>query len=215
MTHKCFNVDFETLGGPRDGKPILLDMSACVWDIDGGLPSYAELLKNTIQIKLDIRSQKEQGRVVNQSTKEWWSKQEERAQRVLKPGPNDRTITQAMTEFLDWLDGYYLDPRNTLAFCRGQSFDLPLLEGAIDDAGLSHRDPYKFWNQGDVRSYLKGLYADPRARKFALPKGWLDDNFVNHDSRCDVAKDAGLILYAQQLARGDVNPDLQNDVEWI
>ena len=215
MTQRVFNIDFETMGGPRSGKPILLDVAACVWDLDGGLPDYGDLIKETTQIKLDIRSQKEQGRIVDPGTKEWWSKQGERARQVLQPTPDDHTIKQAMEKLLDWLDSKYIDPRNALAFCRGQSFDFPLLEGAIDDAGLSHRDPYRFFNQMDVRSYLKGLYADPRARKFALPKGWLDENFVKHDSRCDVAKDAGLIQYGQQLARGEVNPNMETDVEWV
>lgn len=205
-----FIIDFETFGNRSSAA--VVDLSAVCFNPDPHVvETLDELISRGRRWKFDLRSQRGV-RVFGTSTIEWWKKQSAEARENLKPSPNDVTVTQGIVEFLEFLKQQNVDTWKSMGWCRGQSFDFPILIDCISqierEAGKSEADidtfkaePCKFWNQRDIRSAIEALLLTRDLTTTPLRKGVLN-GFIAHDSLHDCAKDILMLKYAQRYALG-------------
>lgn len=211
---KDFIIDAETLGSRPDS--VVIDMSVVVFEADPeSNQTFADLCKNGKRFKLSIASQKGT-RTVMASTVKWWKEQSDEAKLNLKATPEDLTIEEATEQLLAFLKEQGVDPWKSQGWCRGMSFDFPLLCSMIrqtykvDD--IFELEPCKFWNQRDVRTAIEALLLVRGLSMTPLRKGLLD-GFIAHDSIHDCAKDVLMLQYAKRYALGLEEPPAPEDTD--
>jgi len=183
----CVIFDFETLSTDVN-QGVVLSLGLLTYSdtrFSSEIPySYDELLENSKYMKFDVQDQvKNYNRKVSKSTLEWWNKQGEEAKSVLKPNLElDESISQLYNFFVLNVNMNNLKT----VFCRGNTFDIPLMEGIMKQTGNSI--PYPFWMVRDTRSYLDGLLFGSGQRNSYIPDG-CKEKFVAHDARHDVVVD--------------------------
>ena len=98
--------------------------------------------------RIDIQSCLDNGLTVDGSTIEWWMTQDANARAIfdIKGDPLDRVLDDFSRAF-NWQD--------TLVWCNGMNFDLPILENAFQAVGA--RTPWPYYNGRDYRT-LKGMF---------------------------------------------------------
>ena len=213
-THVIF--DIETLG-MNPFESVVLDFSAATFQLREDQPETMDeiLSDNTrfFQSKLDVESQLKQGRTIDQATMSWWSKQDKKVLANIAPKDTDVTVEEFLVDFQDWLntiEGY--NPRKTLFFCRGASFDFPFLDSLIKTTpGFkkpSDHWPVAFWNQRDIRTVLATLYGDMNSANGILTKRDAE-KFEKHNSLHDIAKD---IISMQALWAVNAGVDVDIDL---
>lgn len=199
-----FIIDLETLGSKPDS--IVIDMSVLVFnpDISGPVESIDELIKRGKRWKLNLAAQRG-NRSVNPATVAWWREQSPEAKANLAPSDEDRLIADAIPELLQFLKDNNVNSFKSQGWCRGMSFDFPILVDMIRETyGVLDTDklePVKFWAQRDVRTAIESLLCSRGLAMTPLRKGTLD-GFVAHDSIHDCAKDVIMLKTAQRYALG-------------
>lgn len=195
-------IDWETIGPAPNGKVVELSAIAFSDSLDEDIV-FDELVKKGIKIKFDLKAQK--SRITTSETIEWWKKQSPEAQEILKPSDEDMTLEEGMKMFAEYIKNSGIDPWKSHMWCRGQSFDFPILidvlrgvHGTVDT--FSH-EPVKFWNQRDIRTAIEALLLERDQTTTPLPKGTLD-GFIMHNSIHDCAKDVIMLKYAKRYALG-------------
>lgn len=203
---KCVILDFETL----DNKPTaaIVSMAAIVFDLNKP-KSFDEILsqpENHFNVKFGQHSQLHTlGRTVGKSTLDWWKTQPPEVQSALRPSMMDFELLDGIRMFRKFCEDHGIN-KYSFAFCRGQSFDFPVLADIIHnhfkDWGYDYSMfPVPFWNQRDVRSYLDGLLMTIGVRHYAAPVGALA-GFVKHNALHDCAKDIYLMQHYLAYANG-------------
>ena len=146
---KHIMLDCETLG--TTANAVILSIGAVKFDLvsdkidDAGF--YASI---------DIESNLEYGRRIQEDTLLWWLKQDAAAQQVFHEAKTN--LAEAMIDLSDWIgdDSYTV-------WSNGADFDLPMLAHAYSQIGVEV--PWKFWNSRCFRTY-KNL---PGAKDIRLP----------------------------------------------
>lgn len=162
---KHIMLDCETLG--TTASAVILSIGAVKFDLatdkidDAGF--YASI---------DIESNLEYGRRIQEDTLLWWLKQEAAAQQVFHEAKI--ALPDALTELSDWIgsDDYTV-------WSNGADFDLPMLAHAFSQVGIE--TPWKFWNSRCFRTY-KNL---PGAKDIRLPA-----TGVKHNALSDAVQQA-------------------------
>ncbi|BAQ22665.1 exonuclease A [Edwardsiella phage PEi20] len=203
-------IDFETFGNVS--KAAVIDLAVIAFDPDPTkVESFNTIASRGKRIKFKLAPQKGQ-RLFGKSTIKWWKDQSEEAKKNLAPTDEDVTTLEGIQQFLDYCRENDVDAWKSQAWCRGMSFDFPILVDLIrdieryngvaeDEIDTFALEPVKFWNQRDIRtaieaySMVRGLSTTP------LRNGDLD-GFVAHDSIHDCAKDILMLKYAQRYALG-------------
>lgn len=216
-----FIIDFETFG--NQSSAAVIDLSAICFNPD---PTVVETLDELIsrgkRWKFDLRSQKGV-RVFNTSTMEWWKKQSAEARLNLKPSDSDVTVVEGVKDFLSFLKENDVKEWDSFGWCRGQSFDFPILVDCIAqiqrEAGVEEKDvdtfrqePCKFWNQRDIRTAIEALSLTRGLTTTPLRNGVLK-GFIAHDSLHDCAKDILMLKYAQRYALGLEEVPEEDDID--
>lgn len=210
-----FIIDLETLGSKPDS--IVIDMSVLVFnpDVSGPVESIDELIKRGKRWKLNLAAQRG-NRSVNPATVAWWREQSPEAKANLAPSDEDRLIADAIPELLQFLKDNNVNPFKSQGWCRGMSFDFPILVDMIRETyGVLDTDklePVKFWAQRDVRTAIESLLCSRGLAMTPLRKGTLD-GFVAHDSIHDCAKDAIMLKTAQRYALGLEQVPSEDDLD--
>lgn len=212
---KSFIFDTETLGKSPDG--VILDISCLVVDLDQveNPPKFMDLVKAGKQWKLNVKNQIINGRKTDPKVIEWWKGKSVEAQQVLKQTGNEILLFDALDEFSLYLTTNGIDRKTSLGFCRGMSFDFPLLVNSLAqkyNQDTFEYEPCRFWNQRDIRSVISGLLLDDKRTTTPLRKGILQ-GFVKHNSLHDIAKDALMIIYAKRYALGLEELPLNDEVD--
>ena len=212
---KSFIFDTETLGKSPDS--VILDISCLVVDLDQveTPPKFMDLVKAGKQWKLNVKNQIINGRKTDPKVIEWWKGKSVEAQQVLKQTGNEILLFDALTEFDLFLTKNGIDRKTSLGFCRGMSFDFPLLVHSLaqkHNYDTFEYEPCRFWNQRDIRSVISGLLLDDKRTTTPLRKGILQ-GFVKHNSLHDIAKDALMIIYAKRYALGLEELPLNDEVD--
>lgn len=206
-----FIFDLETFGSSSNAA--VIDLSWIVFDPDPTkVETFQELVARGKRIKFDLASQKGQ-RLFSTSTLNWWKDQSPEARENIKPASIDVTVMEGIVAFLESLKEQGINPWESLGYCRGQSFDFPLVTDMIRqrfkyDTGCEDKDidtfnlePVKFWQQRDLRTAIENLLLVRGLTMTPLPKGTLD-GFIAHDSIHDCAKDILMLQYAKRYALG-------------
>lgn len=199
--------DFETV----DVRPtaIVLDLAAVVFH-EADVDTFTDLInspKRMFRVKFDVRTQK--GRTVDQSTLEWWAKQSDDAREVFNPSKIDVSIHDGITAFKEFCVNSGVNPKDSLAYVRGASFDFSILANIMRTVFGATEDifPVAFWQQRDVRTAIAFAMLDPHLRKMPVPKG-LFEGFVRHNSVHDCCKDVILLQHALAYGLGTIElPD--------
>ena len=181
----CTIFDFETLSSnPSDG--VVLSMAMLNYAevrFTGDMPyTYQELLDNCKYIKFDVESQvKAFSRKIEKDTLEWWGKQNAEAKKVLNPSKDDRPITELHDFF-----ALHKATNMKKVFTRRNTFD-PMFMSSICQA-TGYPDPYPWWDVRDTISYIEGMSFGSDLKNNFMPDG-LEEHFVHHDPRHDIALD--------------------------
>lgn len=213
MSSSYLMFDLETLHDRPNA--VVLDIAAAVFDIDE-IDSFDDLVNDPERIfyvKLSVEDQvRNYKRKIGQGTMEWWSSQSEEAKRILRPSAKDVSLYDAMELWTDFLKKHNVD-RNSIGYCRGQSFDFPIAVSLMDDVNPRDEDnsnrnfPVSFWNQRDVRTAISHDLMNTKNTRCPLPKG-LFNNFVPHNSVHDVCRDVISIQHSWAYKTGKLEiPD--------
>ncbi len=200
---KDFIIDYETMGAAPDGA--VVDLSAVVFEFDiENPPTFSDLVEQSYNAKFSLADQKGV-RFFDKGTIDWWKKQVPEAQLALKPSDKDVSVEDGIMGFIGFLQENGIDGWKSHGYCRGQSFDFPLM---VDCLKQIHRtrdtfnhEPCKFWNQRDVRTAIENTMMVRDQTTVPLRKG-LIDGFVKHNSIHDCAKDVLMLIYARRYALG-------------
>ena len=198
--YKTFICDFETLSAPPNC--IVLSGAFLVFDIEKNIP-FDELVKDALFVKFDVKEQKAMGRRTDQYTLEWWKKQSKEAQKHILPSKNDISIKEGVDQIQTYLyERGIRNPRKTLGFARGTSFDLPILEELYEAAGRRNELPVEWYNYRDIRTYIGTMIGEAHKHSVPLSKNVIN-GFVAHDCRHDIAKDVIMMQYSEKYAFGE------------
>jgi len=147
-------IDLETLGTRADS--IILSIGAVKFGLESG-----EIDNNGFYGSIDIESNLDAGRRMEEDTLLWWLKQPAAAQQVFHE--DKLPLEQILTDLSDWL-GH----DDWLVWAKGPNFDTAILEHAYKSFGMTV--PWKFWNTRCVRTYqglpgAKNIRVDPVGMK--------------------------------------------------
>lgn len=203
-------IDFETFGNVS--KAAVIDLAVIAFDPDPTkVESFDTLVNRGKRIKFKLAEQKGK-RLFGKSTVKWWKEQSAEARANLAPTENDVDTLEGIKQFLDYCRENDVDPWKSQAWCRGMSFDFPILVDLIrdlyradgvdeEDIDTFHQEPVKFWNQRDIRTAIEAYAMVRGLSTTPMVQGTLD-GFVAHDSVHDCAKDILMLKFAQRYAMG-------------
>jgi hypothetical protein len=140
-------VDIETLGTKSDC--VVLTVGGVKFDPFSGEPPHSPFL-----YKLDIDQQKEAGRVVDEGTLEWWSKQDPDIRDEAFDPDGRISVNKFCNEFNKWLVG--VDKK----WAQGPRFDYGILEHLFEQFDI-HKNWF-YWDETDSRTLFSLVPGDPR-----------------------------------------------------
>lgn len=177
--------------------------------------TFETLIKRGKKFKLDIASQKGY-RHFMPSTIEWWKTKSPEAKANLKPAPGDLTVSEAVTQIMDFFKEHGANKWNSQLWCRGMSFDIPIFINMLREAyqvdDTSQIEPIAFWNGRDVRTAIEAIALTRGLTMTPLRKGLLP-GFVAHDSIHDCAKDILMLQYVKRYAMGIEVPPTEEEAD--
>lgn len=187
--------DFETLG-TNPSNSAVVSLAVLPFDssvFSSGGYSYEELVDQATLIKFDVDDQvRNHNRTIDQSTLEWWGQQSPEARLQLEPSSSDIKLTELFDKLVDITCPADIER----VYTRGNTFD-PIFLGSIL-SNVNRLDPYSYWKIRDTRSVIEGmtLLNESIDNRFIVPG--LEDSFVKHDAKHDVAMDVMRMQYLIQ-----------------
>lgn len=197
---KTFVIDLETLGNAPHGA--IVSAAVLVFDLKDRKKDFKDLCNEALYVKFNLKEQKAKGRKIDKDVVTWWKDQSKEAQKELLPSDKDVNINEGLDLITNYLTERGVVPKNSIAFCRGQSFDFPLIVDLYESCDRGFDFPNKFWNQRDTRTYIGTLANQIDIRDIPLPDGTLD-GFIHHNAVHDIAKDVLKMRYAEMYAFGE------------
>lgn len=142
---KHVSIDVEVLGNGITG--LLLAIGAIEFNPATGW------LGKSFHMNVDMQSSIENGGAINGSTVEWWFKQSDAARESLFT-PDPEPINHVLRKFKTWLENIELDeePNSTIVWGNGIRSDNVWVAAAYERALMEC--PFKFWQDGDIRSLV-------------------------------------------------------------
>lgn len=131
-------IDLETVGNRADAA--IVSIGAVKFDLDGGIDEQG------FYASIDMTSNMDLGRKIDEDTLLWWLKQPAAAQQVFFE--DKMHLTTALQELSDWLG-----TRHWKVWAKGPSFDIAMLEHAYSRS-CKIEVPWEFWNSRCVRTYM-------------------------------------------------------------
>lgn len=199
---KDYIIDFETLATTPDAKVATLGVVVFDQDCEKD-QTIEELENNSLLIKFNIKSQK--NRVASPSTIGWVKNQCKEVQKAYIPQADDLLIKDALDQLYDFLISKGVNPKDSLVYCRGSSFDFPIFESIAKEAYPDELFPakhYRYYNQRDVRTRIEALLLVRDMTRPPMPKGIFDGLFAHnclHDCIMDVLRMKYAECYAKSL----------------
>lgn len=176
-------LDLETL----DTIPtsVILSLGCSLFAFEEKKKNFDYYVDNGFYVKLNPIEQIKSGRTTSQSTVDWWKKQGKAAQNVLIPEKTDSTLSEGLSLFSSYLNNSRYDFKKSYCWCRGSSFDWPIMDNAFRQHSL--KLPYNGWKIRDIKTavdILAGTDNGAYDLKSGTPQG-----FIMHDSLHDCALD--------------------------
>jgi hypothetical protein len=201
---KLYGFDIETLG--TKAGCVIVSAAFLVFDFNE-TKTFDEYVNDALYIKFSVKQQKDAGRKIDPDTLNWWKKQDDVVRRELMPSAKDVSLEEGSKQIIEYLAERGINKgseKRTYRFCRGQDFDIPIMDDAMATVGM--KLPGAFWNSRDIRSFISGalmdltattLYKDDREYK-TIP------GFRMHDARHDIAKAVIEMQNCVKLAMGQM-----------
>ncbi len=188
---KSMIYDFETLG-TKFADSAVVSLAALVFDSSNfATPGYTyeELLESVNTVKFDVTQQVQNySRTIDPETLKWWGELSPEAQKQLKPSADDMSISKLES----WITSV-ADPQDIeRVYTRGNTFDPMFLDSLCDG------DPYPFWKLRDTRSVIEGMTLLNKDIKNGFMVPGLEDKFIPHDAKHDVAMDVMRMQFLMQ-----------------
>ena len=144
--------------------------------------TYDELVSKAKFIKFNVEEQvKKYDRKIDKTTLEWWNEQGAEAKKQLKPGPDDKSISELYGFFV-----LHCPVNLDTVYTRGNTFDPVFFQHIIDQTGYTR--PYDWWKDRDTRSLIDGLSWGTGLKNSFMPPD-CEDKFIHHDPCHDIALD--------------------------
>lgn len=140
-------IDLETL----DVKPstVVLTLGAVKFDPLSTQEPYSELY-----FRFEIDSQLQENRTVNDSTLEWWSRQDAKVQEEAFSDGDRVEVASVLDQLRKWMVGV------DVLWGQGYGFDMTILEDLYRQNQTPV--PWNFWQVRDSRTLFKCCKDDPR-----------------------------------------------------
>lgn len=197
---KLFSMDIETLH--TCAKSVVLSLGFCVFD-DEKEQTFDEIVNDGVEVFFNVEDQLAKGRLISNSTMEWWGQQGEDARRVLAA---EDTITPR--EFFDKVFYPYLERmdmhqawamKNCRWVTRGPHFDIAIMDDLFLDYNVT--SPWKYYNIRDIRTWLE-CHGMPDNLKLVKPQ-----SMVAHNALHDAAFDAWMMQQVKHKPLEDLDID--------
>ena len=191
---KCVIYDFETLGKDPITLPIL-SLASLQFDPDRFTSkqpySFSELIDSCAEYKFSVEDQvKNYGKKIDTETLAWWGERPKELRDVqLTPTPDDLPLLALH----DIMKKECTDAK--AIYTRGNTFDPIIVDKIMKD--INKPPPHFWWLVRDTRSMIEGMSYGSGIKNNFIPEG-LEDHFVSHDPRHDIAMD---VMRIQALAR--------------
>ena len=140
-------IDLETLGNKPDTTVLTL----------GGVkfnPNAISEPHSELYFRLDVDEQTEKGRSIDQSTLDWWSRQDKEVMMEALGDENRTSVAEVLRALNRWCVG-----ADTI-WCQGPVFDIAILENMYRQYDM--HVPWPFWKIKDSRTLFGILPKDPR-----------------------------------------------------
>lgn len=191
-----FALDVETAG--IESTSVVLSIALTHFDFDTS-PTYEELLDNSIFVKLDAKIQLDNGRNMDKSTLDWWSRQAEIViDTSFKKKPDDLHPEGAYMILRKWMSKFP-DHKDPQVWARG-GLDQLTTESLGRTFDIGNLFPYN--NFSDVRTFVDLVY--PRSKKGYIEVGprypgeWDVSKVIKHHPVHDCAYDITMMLYGRE-----------------
>jgi predicted Ser/Thr protein kinase len=159
--------------------------------------TFEELVDSSLYVKFDVLEQKrDYGRVVDQSTLDWWKQQSKEARAALMPSENDISIVDLYGTIVSYHNATSIKKQ----FTRGNTFDPMILQYLLEQTGKSM--PWHWGTVRDTRSMIDGMSFGMKLDNKYIPNE-LKDKFIGHDPRHDIAMDVMRMQYLAQAILGE------------
>ncbi|UOL48691.1 exonuclease [Pseudomonas phage Astolliot] len=201
---KFYGLDIETLGKDPDSVIISAAFLAFEFNEDKTFQQYVD---ESFYVKFSIAEQKAAGRKIDPDTLEWWKKQIPEVRKELMPTAKDVSMKEGSKQIRAYLASKGIDKnveKNTIRFCRGQDFDIPIISHMMES--VEEELPGSYWNSRDIRTFIAAASLD-----FTLNTIYKDDReyktipgFRIHDARHDIAKAVVEMKNIVRLVLGEI-----------
>lgn len=186
-----FALDIETLG--TKSNAVILSIGVTPWELSADNYDIDRWINESLFVKLKVSSQRELGRTVDQSTLEWWKKQNDLAIKTsVTPSGSDLAPAEAIETLRR-----YIAPRcdaSTRVFIRG-SLDQLCIDDLCDQLGTPPLFPYNAYR--DFRTAIDIIYGSSNGYVEvdinAIP-GYNWASLVSHNPVHDCVRDVAMLL---------------------
>jgi exodeoxyribonuclease VIII len=134
--HAHIMIDTETLSQHKNA--VIVSIGACKFSFEKGI-------FDEFYINIDAKDSKKHGLHIDQSTIDWWMKQDKAARNAWMVDP--QPLKFAMGELTNWIGD-----ANHNFWAHGASFDYPILESSWEAVGM--KPQWKYWNLNDSRTIM-------------------------------------------------------------
>lgn len=190
-------IDYEGFAVTPDAAVIELGAVAFEHTLEK-IPDFKQLVDSGFKCKFDIKHQKGKRRI-DSATVSWWKSQALEAKVILIPSGSDVSIEEGHKLFIQWIENNTGYNGKSHLYCRGNNYDIPLMDDCFKSVGMRHAIMERFWKFRDVRTRIEALTLQRDMTKVPVRRELLP-NFIHHNSIHDCAKDAVMLILAGRYA---------------
>lgn len=200
-----FIIDFETFS-QNECKCAVIDCSILFFDwnvftSDSGY-SFEQLLKETVTLKLDVKSQVDDRRYeIDPDTLEFWKGVSPIVRKRIVSKAGDLSVREFCDQFIKLVQS---KPKAARWWSRANNFDPPILFRLMRDCGAydTFKKVVPFYNVRDTRTFIDAKF-DFSTRNDFIPisdEQYWNDTFQHHNSSHDIVAD---VLRLQTIKRAE------------
>ena len=187
-----FVFDIESLGVESNSVVLSVGM---VYFNPADEPSYEDLIKNSLFVKLDSKDQIDRlNRTVTKSTLEWWAGQHKYVRECsFDPKPDDLKAEEALDKIYQYMAQYPNADKLTM-WARGSLDQMAIdsLARRCDKPEITH---YALWR--DVRTAVDCLTGSTNGYCKVVHPTFGSHNVIKHHPVHDCALDAMMLMYGE------------------
>ena len=140
-------IDLETLGAQNN--TVVLTFGGVKFDPNSISETYQHFYH-----RLEVDEQIARGRTTDESTLEWWGRQDPKVMEEAMGEGNRTSVDQVLTDLTRWCVGV------DAIWAQGSTFDIPIMENLFKQ--YEKHVPWPFWKIRDARTLMQIMPSDPR-----------------------------------------------------